>query len=106
VQPIHRVRVGFGARDVERGSRRIDRRHVDVSSGELAGEGSRAASDIEHRVGAQLDHHVDVHVEVGAVRVERVVDPGQSRVLEHGVGHPPILTREPRRRLLGRGGVS
>ena len=50
-----------------------------------------AETDVEHGSGLELIDHRHVHVEIGAVGIERVVDPSQPGIVEDGVGHNGIM---------------
>ena len=46
-----------------------------------------SATDIQHPMSTELLRDSDVYIEVAPVRVERVIDRGQPRMLEYGISH-------------------
>jgi hypothetical protein len=65
--------------------RRIEADHRHPAVGEHQREGAGATSDIEHAVRAELLCDPGVHRQIGAVRIESVVDAGEARMLEDRV---------------------
>ena len=57
------------------------------SLGEQERERAGPAADVQYTTGAELVGDRSVDLEVAAVGIERVVQRGQPRVLEDGVGH-------------------
>jgi hypothetical protein len=87
VNPAHAFGSRLRTRDVERCLRGIDTGHLQAAFGQQQREGAGPAADIEYAAGADLVSDVDVHIEIASVRVERVVDRRQPRVLEDVVSH-------------------
>jgi hypothetical protein len=87
VNPAHTLGSRLGTRHGQRRPRRIDADDVETAVGEEERERPRAASDVEDGASAELLGDGDVDVEIAAVRIERVVDRRQPRMLEGRVGH-------------------
>jgi len=87
VDPAHALGAGLGAGNGQRSGRGIDARHLEAATGEKQREGPCAAADVHHAVSVELVRDVDVGLEIGPVRVERVIDRREPRVLEDRIGH-------------------
>src|SRR5690606_29876186 len=86
VYPLDPIGSWLGSGYVERSTSRIDCHDIDATQGELAGESAGTASHVEDRPSSELLHHRRIHVQVAAVRVERVVQTRQTRVIEDRIG--------------------
>ena len=89
VNPPDALGARLGACDGERWAGRIDRDHLQAACGQQQGEGSGSTTDVEHAPGSELVGDRDVHVEVAAIRIERIVNRCQTGMLEDRVGHSP-----------------
>ena len=72
---------------IKRGARRVHANDIDATACEKAGEGARAAPDIEDAAGPELLGDRRVHHEVMAVGIKEIVDPGQPRLLKQRISH-------------------
>src|SRR5690606_31428806 len=63
---------------------------------EHAREGPGPTADVEHRPGIDLARDGCIDVEVATVRVERVVDRRQPRLVEDPIRHHTTVARRPR----------
>ena len=86
-QPAHPPGTRLGPGHIKRGTRRVHAHDVDATACEKAGEGACAAPDVEGTAGPELLGDRRVHHQVAAVRIERIVDPGQPRFLEQRIRH-------------------
>lgn len=82
---------GLLTRHFERGLCRIHRNDVEASTSEATGQRARAAPHVEQQPGTQLVDDPLVVIEVVPRPVEVVVEPGEWRISELGVGHPGTL---------------
>lgn len=83
VQPADAVGAGLAPGDAEGGGGRVDGGHLQATSGEQAGERSCSAADVQDGPGAELVSQSDVCIEIGPVRVQRIVglrEPGSSKI--------------------------
>jgi hypothetical protein len=79
------------------------RTDLNTASGEHASERAGAAPDVEYGADLELLGQRHVHIEIAAVRIERVVDPSEPRIVEDGINHnamrssarPPSFEDEP-----------
>src|SRR5207253_3814792 len=68
-------------------SGRVKAGYLKAPIGQKQRERACSASDIQHPTRTELFRDRDVHIEVTAVGIERVVDGGEPRVLEYGIRH-------------------
>ncbi len=87
LDPPHLVSTRRRARHRQRGRGRVDPDDVVAAGGEQEREPPGAAPDVQHPVRPEPDDEVDVGREIGASRVQRVVQRCEPRVLELLVGH-------------------
>ena len=86
VQPadVFGTRLAPGHR--QQGSGRVGRGHLHAAPGQQAGQGAGAAADVQYGPGIELSGQGDVGVEVGAVRIQRIVELREPGFLEEGIG--------------------
>lgn len=68
-------------------ARRVDASDVQAPARQHAGEGAGTAAEIEHAARTELGGHGRVDIQVTAIRIKRVVDACQPRMLEDRVSH-------------------
>jgi hypothetical protein len=87
---------GLGARDGQRRRRGVHAGDVQATAGEQARECAGAAPHVQDAARPEFGSHRGVAVQVAAVRIERVVEPGQTGVIEERIRHAAQPTgREP-----------
>ena len=89
VDPVHPTRSGLAACHIERGCCRVHSDDGHPAHSEHACKRAGAAAHVEHGERAELIHHRDVVVEIRPIRVQRVIDRGEPRVIENRIGHDP-----------------
>jgi hypothetical protein len=82
VHPVHALAARLGSRDGERAVGRIDTGDLETALRQEQAECTGSASHVQHTARAEFVSDGGVHLQVAAVGLERVVDRGQSRVLE------------------------
>ena len=87
MDPAHPLGAGFGTGNGQRCGRGVDAGHLEAATGEKQREGPCAAADVHHAVSVELVRDVDVGLQVGPVRVERVIGRREPRMLEDRIGH-------------------
>jgi len=87
IDPLHPLAARLGPSDIERSTGRLDTRHLDPPIGQHQREHARPGSDIQHPPRPELLGDRHIHIEVAAIRIKRVVDRGQPRVLKDVVSH-------------------
>jgi len=85
--PADPVGTRFGGGDRQRRRHSVERRELDSTLRQDAGEGAGSAADVEDRQRRELldDCHVDV--EVGPIALHGVVERGEAGIGEEGVNH-------------------
>lgn len=91
VHPPHRLSSRLASGDVQRRARRVHPHDLEAPLGDHQRERAGAAAHVQHAPRLQLGDDRGVRVQVAAVRVQRVVDSGEARMLEEVVGHPVTL---------------
>lgn len=86
LDPGHAPGIRLRSCDIERGAGRVDADHVEPVLSEKYPETTGSASDVHNLASAELAHNAFVGPEIAAVVVEEVVELGQSRISETGIG--------------------
>ena len=90
MNPAHTLGSRLRTRDRQRLAGRIDADHVEAAFGQEQRERPGATTDVQDAPGPELVGDGEVHIEIAAVRIERVVHRRQPRVLEDRVSHSPL----------------
>jgi hypothetical protein len=95
VDPPHPPGAGLPAGDIQRSTGRVHAGHCEAAVGQQQREHPGPAPDIQHCARAELVGDRRVGIEVAAVRIQRVVDRRQPRVLETRICHRTTLNTSP-----------
>jgi hypothetical protein len=91
VYPSHPACSRPGAGHIERRAGGIDTDHLDPPAGKQAskqaGERPRPAADVEHPPNAEPFGQLNVSVEIGAIRIQRIVELREAPIFEDRIGH-------------------
>jgi hypothetical protein len=85
--PSHTLAIRLGSRDIERGAGGVESGYLKAAIGQQEGESACSATDIQNAISTELLRDSDVYIEVAPVGVERVIDPGQPRMLEYRISY-------------------
>ncbi len=85
--PAHAITARLRPRHLERRERRVYTGDLEASLSQEERERARPTTDVQHAPSAKLSSNTQIHIEVAAVSVERVIDCSEPWMLEDVVSH-------------------